>query len=111
MASEIESLLARRLKPVQSPPNLHTINGFGCRLYGKTAVSSRLQRSDDGPYITTCYITIAYIPVIPIRRYLIEPISHNKYRFLGKLPLRLIDRLQLLFLGFVLIALVLLAKS
>jgi Tfp pilus assembly protein PilO len=78
------------LKPIASAPSLHTINGFGFRMYG---------RSDHDPetnsHVTTYYFVALFVPVFPIARYRIIDAGGGKYRFLGKLPLRKMDRWHL----------------
>ena len=89
------------LKPIASAPSLRTINGFGFKLYG---------RSDDDPetnsYVTTYYFVALFIPVFPIARYRIIDVGGNRYSFLGKLPLRKIDRWHLGIAAVVLIAMI-----
>jgi hypothetical protein len=78
------------LQPIASAPSLRTINGIGFRLYG---------RSDHDPesnsYVTTHYFVALFFPVFPIARYRIIDAGGNGYRFLGKLPLRKMDRWHL----------------
>jgi flagellin-specific chaperone FliS len=57
-------------KPINSAPSLHTVNGIGTTIYGKTL-----------------YIVFFAIPIIPIARYNCEP-TINGYRFFGKVKLQ-----------------------
>lgn len=56
-------------EPISSAPSLHTINGIGTTIYGKTL-----------------YFVFFAIPIIPIARYNCEP-TFNGYRFYGKVKL------------------------
>ena len=78
------------LKPIEKAPSLSTINGIGFKMYGK---------SDPDPetdsYLTTYYFVALFIPVFPIARYRIREVAGNRYSFLGKVPLRKVDRWHL----------------
>jgi hypothetical protein len=41
----------------------HSVNGFGTRYYG------RREEALDGSYVTTVWITVLYIPILPLRSY------------------------------------------
>ena len=92
------------LKPITSAPSLSTINGFGFRMYGRSD-----EDSETGSYLTTYYFVALWIPVFPICRYRIIDSGLDSYRFLGKAPLRSVDRWHLgiviaAILGFVILA-------
>ena len=77
------------LRPVSSAPSLSTINGIGFTLYGSTDVDST-----NGSYLATYYFCLLFIPIFPICRYRV--IREGKaYRFLGKAPLRTVDKWHL----------------
>ncbi len=77
----------KNLKPIKEAPSLHTINGFGTTLYG---------RSDYDPisetYITTLYFVALFIPLFPIARYRVKNMGEGRYSFYGKAPLRIFDK-------------------
>lgn len=76
-----EILNARRLFVYGSgAPSLYTINGFGTKIYGKS------DGKPDGTYITTLFLTALYIPVIPIKQYLVRHEGGNRYAFFGTVP-------------------------
>jgi hypothetical protein len=77
------------LKPIKGAPGLATINGFGTTLYGRTDPNPL-----DGSHIATYYFVALFIPIFPIARYRVIPIDRG-YRFLGKGPLRKLDKWHL----------------
>jgi len=66
---EIKKEIDEQGEPISSAPSLHTINGIGTTIYGKTL-----------------YFVFFAIPIIPIARYNCEP-TFNGYRFYGKVKL------------------------
>lgn len=74
------------LTPVTKAPSLHTINGIGFTLYGKTDEDPL-----DGSYMATYYFCALFIPLFPLARYRVIP-TGGGYRFLGKGPLRAFDK-------------------
>jgi len=78
------------LKPISSAPSLRTINGVGFTLYGRSDYDQETHS-----YATTHYFVVFFIPVFPISRYRVINTDSHQYRFLGKLPLRKIDRWHL----------------
>jgi len=72
------------LEPTKKVPSLHTINGIGTTLYGKT------DPKPDGSHMATYYFVFFFIPIFPISRYRVIP-TGGGYRFLGKGPLRPFD--------------------
>jgi hypothetical protein len=85
------------LRPISSAPSLSTINGIGCTLYGSTDVDAA-----NGSYLATYYCVFLYIPIFPICRYRVIR-EGDRYRFLGKAPLRTGDKWHLaIFIGLVL---------
>ncbi len=75
------------LKPIKEAPTLHTINGFGTTLYGRSDYDSISET-----YITTLYFVALFIPLFPIARYRVKNIGDGKFSFYGKEPLRTFDR-------------------
>ena len=78
------------LKPISSAPSLSTINGVGFTLYGRSDYDQ-----ETNSYATTHYFVFLFIPIFPISRYRVIYTGSDQYRFLGKLPLRKIDRWHL----------------
>lgn len=79
------------LTPVKRAPPLFSLLGFGFRLFGQTNKDPKT-----GSYLSTCYLTALFLPLLPICRYLVIDAGAGKYRFLGKGPLRTLERLYLL---------------
>jgi len=73
-------------RPIQSPPALFGINGFGLRLYG-----SRDQR-DDGTYVITRYITALFVPLVPLDAYRVMSADDDGWYFQGKVDLSSVAR-------------------
>lgn len=65
-------------RPIDSPPTLFGINGFGLRVYGER------DRRPDGSYVTTRYITGLFIPLLPVDAYRVAPAGGEGWYFLGK---------------------------
>lgn len=78
------------LKPIASAPSLSTINGCGFTVYGSSEPDTETHS-----YVTTYYFVFLFIPLFPIARYRVVAAGSNRYRFMGKLPLRTIDRWHL----------------
>lgn len=74
------------LEPIDNAPSLSTTNGIGFKLYGSTET-----RPSDGSYMATYYFVFFFIPIFPIARYRII-LENGGYRFLGKGPLRTLDK-------------------
>jgi hypothetical protein len=66
----LEKRIATQGKPIKDAPRLHATNGFGSTIYGDTL-----------------YVVCLMIPVVPIRRYSLELVGPNSYRFFGELKL------------------------
>ncbi len=77
------------LKPISSAPSINTWNGVGFKLYGNTDHDAA-----SNSYMSTYYFVFLFIPIFPICRYRVTPIT-NGYRFLGKAPLRQFDKIHL----------------
>lgn len=68
------------LEPIDDAPSLFSFYGFGLGLYGNRDFSAESQSS-----IKTLFITLLYIPLIPIRAYRVVE-GGGKYYFLGRAP-------------------------
>lgn len=71
----------RFAQPVKSAPELRTVNGLGLMLYGKSEEDPR-----DGSYIATHWVVFLFIPLWPVRQYLVRPAEGGGYYFLGRVP-------------------------
>jgi len=78
------------LRPIDAPPSLTTLNGFGFKLYG----SSDYDPGSDS-FMTTHYLTVFFLPLLPIARYRVISEDGYTYQFLGKGNLRGFDRVHL----------------
>lgn len=67
-----------KILPIKNPPPLYTLNGCGARLYGNTPFAP-----DPTRYFTILYLTFLFIPILPLRRYLVHG-SKDGYYFHGK---------------------------
>jgi hypothetical protein len=65
--------------PIRKAPSLHTINGFGTKLYG-----SEPFHGDRRLHFSILYFTALYIPVFPIARYLVEEVGKSRWSFYGR---------------------------
>jgi hypothetical protein len=55
-----------------------TLNGCGTKYYG------RREMSPDGSYITTEWIVLAYIPLIPVGSFQVLPTGESSYYIVGR---------------------------
>lgn len=67
------------LKPVNSPPSLHTINGVGVSIYGKRDFDEETQT-----YVKTRCICLLFIPIIAIDAWRVADAGSRSWYFLGK---------------------------
>ena len=104
-ASEFDPLLAQKLdamlrnrrlfvQPMTGTPTLFTVNGVGTMLYGRGAYDP-----SDATYFATLWLTVLFVPLVPLRQYLIRYAGPNEYQFIGKValsgPLRWLRRAEL----------------
>lgn len=68
-------------EPVESAPTLWTLNGIGTKVYGEDQFDSLT-----GLYLKTLYFTFFWIPIFPIRRYLVRSMG-DEYQFFAKVDL------------------------
>lgn len=66
------------IMPIERAPVLSTWNGLGTMLYQ----FGRLRKSKE-PYFATLYFVVFFIPVLPIRRYLVKDGEPRGWHFLG----------------------------
>ena len=66
---------------VTSPPRMYTLNGIGTRLLG------RYQPTQEGLCIATLWFTLVFLPIWPIRGYLVLPAPDGGWRFFGRTPI------------------------
>jgi len=71
------------LKPIKDAPALHTTNGFGFMMWGSTDYDI-----ETSSYLTTYFLVALFVPVLPIARYRVVDLGGDRYRFLGRAPLR-----------------------
>lgn len=91
--------LFSNLKPISAAPSLSAANSStGFKLIGASDHDTETES-----FLSTHYFVFFYIPLFPIGRYRVVKIP-NGYRFLGKVPLRNIDKWHL-FISLGLIAL------
>jgi len=72
----------RDFSPIQDNPGLSTINGIGCMVYGRTPFAG-----DPEWYLTTYYFVLLFIPIFPIRRYLVKDAPGGGWYFRASAPL------------------------
>ena len=80
-------LLNASLTPIDSRPPISLFKGCGTQLYGNTD-----RDPDSGSHMATYYWVIFWIPIFPVCRYRVIFIGKNFYRFLGKGPLRTMEK-------------------
>lgn len=68
------------MEPIDSAPSLFSFYGFGLGLFGNRDFSTQTQSS-----IKTLFITLAFVPVIPLRAYRVAK-DGASYYFLGRVP-------------------------
>lgn len=78
------------LKPIDNAPSLHTINGFGTTLYGKSDFDP-----ESSTYMATLYFVFFFIPVWPLARYRVRDVGENRYSFYGKAPLSTFNKVHI----------------
>ena len=72
--------------PISGPPTLTTINGFGSKLMGRS------HPAPDGTYVSTLCAVLLFIPLWPIRRYLVADGDRGSWYFLAQVPLSKVSR-------------------
>ncbi len=65
--------------PVEKTPRMFTFNGFGTRLYGR----KDLDRAT-GFRVATLWLTMLFVPIFPIRRYLVRSEDEKNFEFYAR---------------------------
>ena len=68
-------------EPLESTPTMYTLNGVGTSLYG------RYQESSEGWFIATLWFVVIFIPIWPLRGYLVADAEGGGWQFAAKTPL------------------------
>ena len=71
-----------KMKPVNKPPSMHTVNGLGTTVYGRRAFDRETQT-----YVKTHVVCILFIPVLALGSYRVKDCETGGWYFLGKVPL------------------------
>ncbi len=69
------------MKPVTAAPSMQTINGIGTSAYG-----SRDFDPETGTYVKTLWVTVVFIPIVPLAAYRVADAPNGGWYFLGKVP-------------------------
>jgi len=77
---EISQAIRRAPSPIKSAPSLFTLNGCGVSLHGSR------DKSPDGSHVATTYVTLVFIPLLPLASYRVVPQGNRSYLFLGRVP-------------------------
>lgn len=85
VASSLRKII-EAARPIQSPPALFGINGFGLRLYGGR------DHRDDGTYVITRYVTALFVPLVPLDAYRVLSADEDSWYFQGKVDLSTVAR-------------------
>ena len=80
----------KNVEPINAAPGLHTINGIGTTLYGRSNYDPH-----SNSYETTRYFVFFAIPIFPLGRYRVIDAGPDSYRFIGKVPFRTFDKWHL----------------
>jgi hypothetical protein len=79
--AELARLIERAPIPVDNPPALFSINGFGVRFYGG------YDPEPDGSQVRVRFVTALFIPVLPVDAYRTRDHGDGQYILRGKVPL------------------------
>lgn len=66
-------------QPISGTPPLFTIYGIGTKLYGRSGGDP-----ETGTFLATLYLTVFFIPLIPLKRYRVRDLGDGRYEFFGK---------------------------
>src|SRR5204863_2721781 len=66
--------------PLKSAPSLMTFNGIGTMLVGER------DRRGDGSYVATLCLVFIFVPILPLRAYLVRGEGRG-WSFFGRVPL------------------------
>ena len=84
LRAAIERALSERrnfLMPLGGAPSMASLNGVGTRLYGRANYDQ-----NDQTYVGTLFFVIVFLPIYPIRQYLVRDAGHKAYNFFGRIP-------------------------
>ncbi len=80
------SILAQRVleipDAIKAAPTMFTWNGCGLSIYGSRDAWA------DGSFVTTRYVTLVFLPIIPVDAYRVFDCGGGSYSFVGKVPLK-----------------------
>jgi hypothetical protein len=80
MVKDIALRRGEPLQPITRAPRLATFKGIGTQLYGHNA-----EDVDTGSYATTQWLTVVWLPLVPLARFLA---GSTRWQVIGQLPLR-----------------------
>jgi len=89
--AKVRERFRRELRPISSAPIVHTVCGIGTTLYGSADHEPR-----SNSYLSTLYAVVLWVPVFPMLRYRVI-CRDGECRFLGRVPLRTLDKWHLTF--------------
>jgi predicted negative regulator of RcsB-dependent stress response len=69
------------MKPVKSAPTLQMVNGIGTTAYG-----SRDHDPETGTYVKTVWVTVVFLPIMPLASYRVADAPNGGWYFLGRVP-------------------------
>jgi hypothetical protein len=87
-------------KPIKRPPALHTVNGIGTHLY---SLGIAYPPNPEWQY-ATLYFVVLFIPIIPLKRYLVRSAGGNSWYFYATIRFGAVQWIHLGILGFILLA-------
>ena len=71
-----------KMKPVNKPPSMYTMNGVGSTVYGRRDFDKESQT-----YVKTQVICVLFVPLFAIGAYRVKDCETGGWYFLGKVPL------------------------
>ncbi len=80
----VDLLLSRRalfLRPLGAVPSMHTVNGIGTTLHGRSEADA-----EAGTYVATHCLVLLFVPVLPLGQYLVSDAGPSTFRFYGRVP-------------------------
>lgn len=84
LCAKIDEVMRNRrlfVRPINGAPSLFTFNGIGTMLYGRQDFDP-----SDGTYFATLWFTVLFLPIVPLRQYLVADSGDGGYAFLGRVP-------------------------
>lgn len=80
---------AKGMEFLVDAPSLMSFNGIGFGVYGRSNVDKEL-----GTFIVTHYFMFLFIPLLPLRRYLVSKAGPRSYYFYASLPLSIYGKIH-----------------